>query len=108
MQLSAGSVLSLFVLVIELNNRYEILSEKVENEESIGNQYEIMKEQKTLQQKIPKQGRTTHTHKEQGKQRKDKANTNMETFKTTYTVGDSMLKHLDCHRLRRSLKDKKK
>ena len=84
------------------------MSYELENEESIGNQYEIMKEQKTLQQTIPKQGKTTHTHKEQGEQKKHKANTNKETFKTTYVVGDSMLKHLDCHRLRRSVKDKKK
>ena len=93
---------------IELNNRYEILSDELEDEDSIDNQYEIVNEQRILQQKIPKQGKTAHTHKEHGEQKKHKTNTNTEAFKTTYIVGDSMLKHIDCHRLRRSVKDKKK
>ncbi|CAB4001237.1 Hypothetical predicted protein [Paramuricea clavata] len=58
-----------------------------------------------LQTKRYKHGKTTRSDQAKSKP-KDNANGNTEkSVKTTYIVGDSMIKHLDCHRLKRSVQN---
>ena len=93
-------------LPVITSNRYEILQEESKNESYVINDDQVIHtEDVDLQTKRYNHGKTIRTDKAKSKP-KENANANTEkSVKTTYIVGDSMIKHLDCHRLNRSVQN---
>jgi hypothetical protein len=93
-------------LPVITSNRYEILEEESKNESYVINDDQVIHtEDVNLQTKRYNHGKTIRTDKAKSKP-KENANANKEkSVKTTNIVGDSMIKHLDCHRLKRSVQN---
>jgi hypothetical protein len=97
---------TIICLLLITSNRYEILQEESKNESYVINDDQVIHtEDVDLQTKRYNHGKTIRTDKAKSKP-KENANANTEkSVKTTYIVGDSMIKHLDCHRLNRSVQN---